>query len=63
MRPCPICKKPSERARENPYAPFCSQRCKLVDLGNWLAEGYRIAEPESAAFEEASDDKENGGTA
>ena len=40
---CPVCKQPaeSERAR-NAYWPFCSRRCKTVDLGRWLDEGYRI---------------------
>jgi endogenous inhibitor of DNA gyrase (YacG/DUF329 family) len=28
-----------------PPRPFCSPRCKLVDLGNWLSEGYSISEP------------------
>jgi endogenous inhibitor of DNA gyrase (YacG/DUF329 family) len=44
---CPICdkvlavneEKPSE---ENTYFPFCSQRCKLTDLGAWLDAGYKI---------------------
>jgi hypothetical protein len=41
--PCPICKKPAELDRtKNPYAPFCSRRCKTIDLGRWLGEGYRI---------------------
>ncbi|HID21465.1 MAG TPA: DNA gyrase inhibitor YacG [Planctomycetaceae bacterium] len=34
----------SDRA-ENPYAPFCSQRCRTIDLGRWLAERYRISSP------------------
>ena len=38
---CPTCHRPSE-AKDNPYRPFCSERCKLVDLGNWLSERYRI---------------------
>jgi endogenous inhibitor of DNA gyrase (YacG/DUF329 family) len=28
---------------ENPYRPFCSERCKLIDLGKWIEEEYRIA--------------------
>jgi hypothetical protein len=27
---------------ENPAFPFCAERCKLIDLGNWLNESYRI---------------------
>ena len=42
---CPICKKPiddTDRARPNPNFPFCSERCKLVDLGRWLGGRYQI---------------------
>ena len=38
---CPHCQQPSEW-EENPFRPFCSERCKLLDLGVWLGEGYRI---------------------
>jgi endogenous inhibitor of DNA gyrase (YacG/DUF329 family) len=40
---CPICKK--EVARTNPYMPFCSERCQLIDLGNWASEKYVISTP------------------
>ena len=42
---CPICKTVLENAPDDPNAqarPFCSARCKLVDLGNWLNDSYRI---------------------
>jgi endogenous inhibitor of DNA gyrase (YacG/DUF329 family) len=40
---CPICKTVLENAPEDFEArPFCSARCKLVDLGNWLGDAYRI---------------------
>jgi uncharacterized protein len=40
---CPICNKPAEMDRTvNPYSPFCTRRCKTIDLGRWLGEGYRI---------------------
>lgn len=42
---CPICKRPAPPRAENPNAPFCSERCRLVDLGKWLSEDYRIAGP------------------
>jgi len=38
---CPICKKPTTW-EGNPFRPFCSERCKLIDLDNWLSERYRI---------------------
>jgi len=39
---CPICKKPCAPRPENRFFPFCSERCKLVDLGKWLGGEYRI---------------------
>ncbi|MEA2625343.1 MAG: uncharacterized protein QOD06_1388 [Candidatus Binatota bacterium] len=39
---CPTCRRESEW-QDNPYRPFCSERCRLLDLGNWAAERYRIA--------------------
>lgn len=41
--PCPTCRRPSLFAPENPWRPFCSERCRGVDLGAWASEGYRIA--------------------
>ncbi len=40
---CPICKK--EIQRENPEYPFCSERCRLIDLGNWASEKYVVTAP------------------
>jgi endogenous inhibitor of DNA gyrase (YacG/DUF329 family) len=39
---CPICRQPVANAGENRAAPFCSDRCRLVDLGRWLSDTYRI---------------------
>lgn len=36
---CPICEKPFDPG-QSPARPFCSRRCKLIDLGRWLDEGY-----------------------
>lgn len=38
--PCPTCKKPVET--KTAAWPFCSDRCRLVDLGNWLGGKYRV---------------------
>jgi hypothetical protein len=38
---CPICKKKTTW-EENPWRPFCSERCKLIDLGKWVTEDYKI---------------------
>ena len=44
---CPICKKEAPY-QGNPHRPFCSERCKLIDLDNWLSERYRISTPVEA---------------
>ena len=40
---CPICKK--DVAAGAPDAPFCSERCRIIDLGNWASEKYVISSP------------------
>jgi len=42
MPPCPICSRPALLRSQNPAAPFCSPRCKEIDLGQWLSEAYRV---------------------
>jgi hypothetical protein len=42
---CPQCGGESEFSPDNKYRPFCSERCKLIDLGAWANEGYRIPSP------------------
>ncbi len=42
MTPCPICSKGVAPRTENPQHPFCSTRCKAVDLGRWLSEAYSV---------------------
>lgn len=39
---CPTCEKESEWNEKNPDRPFCSERCKLIDLGQWAAEEHAI---------------------
>ena len=43
MLKCPTCKRPVPEDGE--YAPFCSERCKVLDLGNWASEKYVIPAP------------------
>jgi len=38
---CPKCGNESE-TEGNPFRPFCCERCKLIDLDNWMSENYRI---------------------
>ncbi|WP_392560637.1 DNA gyrase inhibitor YacG [Orbus mooreae] len=39
---CPTCQKMIEWDEKNPYRPFCSKRCQLIDLGEWANETHRI---------------------
>jgi len=39
---CPICRKPADSSRANPFRPFCSGRCRDIDLGQWAGESYRV---------------------
>ena len=41
---CPICHKPVDSTID-PDFPFCSERCRLLDLGNWAAEKYVVSDP------------------
>ena len=38
---CPNCGKEIEDSKQ-PYRPFCSERCKLIDLGKWISGEYRV---------------------
>jgi len=40
---CPTCK--TIVLRTDDYFPFCSDRCRLIDLGKWASGGYRISSP------------------
>jgi hypothetical protein len=56
---CPTCGKPVEWAA-SAWRPFCSERCKLIDLGAWATERYRVPvvedkdQPETAPPDEAA---------
>ena len=39
---CPICDRAALPREQNRSFPFCSARCKTIDLGKWLSEDYRI---------------------
>jgi uncharacterized protein len=36
---------PAVFSADNTWRPFCSERCRLIDLGNWATENYRLPEP------------------
>jgi endogenous inhibitor of DNA gyrase (YacG/DUF329 family) len=60
---CPTCGKPIEW-KENPFRPFCSERCQLVDLGRWVEGEYRVPgeplpeeqRPKSSEYDESDDE-------
>lgn len=39
---CPTCQKQHVWSSDNPFRPFCCERCKLIDLGEWAAENQRF---------------------
>jgi uncharacterized protein len=41
---CPICRKPTDSDKDADF-PFCSERCRLIDLGAWSREKYVVSEP------------------
>jgi uncharacterized protein len=41
---CPTCKKVTDSEKETDF-PFCSERCKMLDLGAWSAEKYVVSDP------------------
>ena len=54
-RGCSICGKPPLPE----YRPFCSARCKQIDLGRWLGETYRMPTEERREREPAPDERED----
>jgi endogenous inhibitor of DNA gyrase (YacG/DUF329 family) len=53
---CPICKK--EVQLTDAEFPFCSERCRLIDLGNWAAEKYVVSEPAAGREGKQDEDEE-----
>ena len=57
---CPVCQR-AFQSDDSPAMPFCSERCRLVDLGRWLDEGYGMPiEREDAGEYPQIDDEEHG---
>lgn len=46
---CPHCGARVEWSEQNPSRPFCSERCKLIDLGAWASESYRVVPDDAEA--------------
>lgn len=47
--PCPQCRQPASLDPGNRFRPFCSERCKLLDLGEWFAGRFSIPVSEADA--------------
>lgn len=56
---CPTCGKKDTYKPENAFRPFCSDRCKLIDLGEWASESHRIAGEEINPDTDSSEDDTN----
>jgi uncharacterized protein len=52
---CPVCKKPVENT--DPDFPFCSERCRLIDLGKWASGAYVISSPTQDISDSAPDSR------
>jgi hypothetical protein len=57
---CPICGRKSEFSPANRWRPFCSERCKMIDLGVWATGGYAIGS-ETSTDDQADDSVDDGG--
>ncbi len=55
---CPNCEKPAAIDNSNRFRPFCSERCRLIDLGEWVQEGYAIPDRESSLPSHIDDEKD-----
>ncbi len=52
---CPICKTPTDSEMHGDF-PFCSERCRMRDLGNWATEKYVVSEPVFSEDDDEPDD-------
>ncbi len=54
---CPHCKKSNTWTKENLFKPFCSERCKLIDLGEWASDTRRIPGDQASTSDIPTDDE------
>lgn len=54
---CPACQKPTFW-QDNPYRPFCSRRCRMLDLGCWVDEEYRVPSEDQSGIDESAENNE-----
>ena len=53
-RKCPICKRPTDSETDEEF-PFCSERCRVIDLANWADGKYVISSPAAPATDDDED--------
>lgn len=56
---CPNCSKHHDYYQSKPWSPFCSERCRLIDLGAWANEEHRIKGRSISPVEEPSDNNDH----
>jgi uncharacterized protein len=57
VQPEPVCAYCRRHPVDPAWRPFCSERCKLADLGRWISDGYRIPGPPLPVDDEDIDEK------
>ena len=55
IRTCPLCHQKAAWV-DNPWRPFCSERCQMVDLGRWANEEYRVVSADLADLADLNDE-------
>ena len=57
MVKCPTCRRPVAWSEASIYRPFCSDRCRLIDLGAWLTEQHKIPDESAPEGDDVHDDR------
>jgi endogenous inhibitor of DNA gyrase (YacG/DUF329 family) len=62
---CPTCQRKVAWSPDSPFRPFCSERCRLIDLGAWVSEQRGIADDDSVPMDDerplsSADDSDDG---
>ena len=57
---CPTCSAKVEWSEKNKFRPFCSERCKKIDLGAWANEEYRVSQSAPTEDEELPPESQSG---
>ena len=52
---CPTCNKKQSWSDSKPWSPFCCERCKLIDLGDWASEKHKIKTPLTSSSDQYND--------